>query len=108
MSFYGLSLESIERNYGCVAEYHRSRYEDDAHEAVMEEERQERYRANKKLIDDAADAGTLVYMAWSCVGCKDYTAIGMTSFDDDIEHGICGNLSCKTCPYRKEADDGAS
>ena len=108
MSMYGLSLSDIERNYGCVTEYYRSQYEDAAHEAELEQERWERYRVNQKRIDDAADAGTLVYMAWSCVGCKDYTAIGMTSPDDDIEHGVCGDPACKTCQYRKEADDGTS
>lgn len=100
--YYAESLSSIERSYGCVAEYNRCMEEREACEAEQEREAWDYERKNKALLDQAEKDGTLVYFCDDCIGCEHYRPIGMTSAEDDIEHGICGNLSCKTCEYRKK------
>lgn len=96
-----MDLAYIERNYGCVAEYNRCQREAEEYEYEREMEQQEYYQKNKEKLDKASENGTLVTFSWDCVGCHHYTAIGMTWSDDDIEHGICGNLKKKDCEYRK-------
>lgn len=93
-------LGYVERNYGCVAEYQRCRAEEDDYYWEQKAKRYEYYRKNKELLDKAEADGTLVYFSYECKDCPDYTDIGMTSDQDDVDHGICGNLDCKDCPYR--------
>lgn len=95
-------LSYVERNYGCVAEYNRSMQDDYEHECELEAKRYEYYATNKAKLDKASKEGTLVYFADDCIGCPWYTEIGMTGNEDDIEHGICGNLEIKDCDYRKK------
>ena len=103
-------LDYVERNYGCVAEYNRSRFEDEEYEAEQQYKRNQYYKENKETFAKAEADGTLVYFSDSCYHdrCPSYTEIGMRDEWDDVEHGICGNLSCKDCTYRKrEAEQKA-
>lgn len=93
-------LDYIEQNYGCVAEYNRCREEDAEFEAEQQYKLNQYYRKNKEVYDKANEEGKLVVFSESCYECPSYTDIGMTDSDDDIPHGICGNLSCKDCEYR--------
>ena len=96
-------LDYVERNYGCVAEYNRCREEDMQYEYEQQAKRNAYYKENRKLFEKAEKDGTLVFFSESCYydKCSSYTSIGPRFEDDDVEHGICGNLSCKDCEYRK-------
>ena len=95
-------LAYVERNYGCVPEYNRCQEEKAQLEYERWERDQEYYRKNELAFQKADADGTLVHWAFECVDCKDYTPIGMRDAEDDVEHGICGNLSCTDCEYRKK------
>lgn len=94
-------LDYVERNYGCVAEYNRSRFEDEEHEAELRYKANQYFKKNKELLDKAKENGTAISFCESCFECPSYTDIGATAEDDDVPHGICGNLDCKDCEYRK-------
>lgn len=92
-------LLRIEQCYGSVAEYNRSRFEDEAHEYELQMERNEKCKANKKKLEDNEDIA--VYFADGCIGCEHYETVGMTHCNDwnvdDVEHGLCHNCNRKYC-----------
>lgn len=94
-------LSYVERNYGCVAEYNRCREEDMQHEYELQEKARQYYKKNNELRKKAQTDGSYVVFCDDCFDCPSYTDIGMTDADDDIPHGICGDLSCVDCKYRK-------
>jgi hypothetical protein len=99
-------LSRIERCYGSVAEYNRSRAEDEAHEWELQQERNERCKANEQKLKDNKDI--TVWFAYDCVNCEHYEEVGpqfwnpMTMDIDDIEHGLCHNCNRKDCLVWRE------
>lgn len=95
-------LARIERCYGSVAEYNRSRMEDEAHEYELQMKQNDICKANKKKLDDNKDIA--VYFAYDCVDCEYYEDVGPTYWNqttimdiDDVEHGLCHNCNRKEC-----------
>jgi hypothetical protein len=92
-------LSRIESCYGSVAEYNRSRFEDEAHEYELQMERNKQYAANKQKLKNNADIA--IYFADDCVDCKYYEAVGMcwsNDWDvDDVGHGLCHNCNRNEC-----------
>ena len=84
-------LGRIERCYGSVAEYNRSRWEDEEYEAEQQAKRWEYCKANKAKLEAAGERA--LYFCDDCFGCKFYEDVGPTSWDswgqDDVPHGIC-------------------
>lgn len=85
-------LARIERNYGCVAEYNRSRWEDAEYEAEQEAKAHDWCARNKAKLDAAGDRA--MWFCEDCFGCKFYEDVGPTCIDswgyqDDVPHGIC-------------------
>lgn len=103
-------LDYVERNYGCVAEYNRCREEDEAYEAEQQYKRNQYYKKNRELFAKAEADGTLVFFSDSCYysKCPYYTEIHPRFEDDDVEHGICGNLKYTNCEYRKREREEVS
>lgn len=99
MRDYGMSLSAIERSYGCVAEYNRQREEDEEYAFEQDQKAFKYYKENSRKLEEAKRNGTLQYFCYDCVGCRDYVSIGMTSIDDDVEHGICTKNGC--CKYKE-------
>ena len=94
---YGMSLESIERSYGCVAEYNRCMEEDAEREAEIAYKRSQYYAKNKKILDEHEAAGDLIYFpSEKCVSCPNFVDVGPTDEDDDFPHGYC----LKDCPEK--------
>lgn len=96
-------LAMIERNYGCVAEYNRSRYEDECYEYEMYEKRSSYYAKSKAREKAAKDAG-YEFIAFGntfcdkCTGCTHFCEVGMRDDTDDIGLTYCDN---KECPMLK-------
>lgn len=99
-------LSRIERCYGSVAEYNRSREEDEAHEYEVQMQWNEKCKANKKKLEDNADIA--VYFSYDCIGCEHYEDVGPKFWNsawmdiDDVEHGLCHNCNRNECPVWKE------
>ena len=99
-------LSRIESCYGCVAEYNRSRVEDEEHEYELQMERNERCKANEKKLKDNADIA--IWFADNCVNCEHYEEVGPRFWNpdsmdiDDVEHGLCHNCNRNECPVWKE------
>ena len=94
-------LSRIESYYRCVAEYNRSREEDEAHEYELQMERNEKCKANKKKLEDNADIA--VWFSYDCVNCEHYENVGPQFWNptwmdiDDVEHGLCHNCNRNVC-----------
>lgn len=90
----------------CVPEFYRSMWEDEAHEAELEMERQNYYERNKayrrqKYIDGCDE---IQFYPDECVGCSHGEEANPDSEWDDIPTIICNNW--KTCPvYRKDFEE---
>ena len=101
-------LARIERNYGCVAEYNRSRWEDEEHEAEQKAKELDYCKANKAKLEAAGDKA--MYFCEDCFRCKYYEDIGPTHIDswgnqDDVPHGICHHkekMDYQNCKGREE------
>ena len=101
-------LSRIESCYGCVAEYNRSRQEDEEHEWELQQKRNERCKENKKKLEDNEDI--VVWFSDKCIEsqCKHYEDVGPTYWNptwmdiDDVEHGLCHNCNRNECPVWKE------
>lgn len=95
MSWLGMSLGDIERNYGCVAEYNRSRREDEEHEAELRYQAEQQFKKNKENLDAAAkeELPIIFYGGYSlgCDKCEYADTNTCLSFDDDIGRVICRN-----------------
>jgi len=103
-------LSRIERSYGSVAEYNRSRDEEEAHEYELQMQWNEKCRANKKKLEDNADIA--VWFSYDCANCEYYEDIGPTFWNpstmdiDDVEHGLCRNCNRDECPiWREQHED---
>ena len=86
----------------CVPEYYRSMFEDEAHESYLEMQRQERYKANAKYINNKIIEGwdEITFYPIECEGCSYGEDKPITSELDDIPSKLCSNW--KTCPVFKE------
>lgn len=98
-------LSRIEACYGCVAEYNRSRFDDEAHEWELWKERQQSYDKAKENLKKASVEGLpIIYYGGYELGCDkccnaDYNTC--CSDDDDIERVICRKPD-GVCPKYKE------
>lgn len=90
-------LADIERNYGCVAEYNRSRMEDEEYEYEMAEKARKYYAENSNKYHEAMENGTLQCFCYDCIGCEHYREIGPRNAEDDVEHGACLNPKMNEC-----------
>lgn len=81
----------------CVPEFYRSRQEDAEHKYELLTCCQERCRANRQKLDEAAAAGLpiLSYGGYeACWECPDADRDTMTGDDDDMCRVICHNPAC--------------
>ena len=92
-------LAYIERSYGCVAEYNRSRMEDEEYEYEKAEKARRYYAENNKKYQKALTEGTLQCFCSECIGCKYYSEIGQRDAEDDVEHGSCSNPKMDECKH---------
>lgn len=105
MRDYGMSLASIERNYGCVAEYNRVMLE----ESHIDNEAEDRWKKtisnNLSVMKEHDKDKSSVYFADDCIGCNNYHYVGPTSPDDDVEHGWCDACpsKCKVSKWQGKA-----
>ena len=87
----------------CVPEYYRSMWEDEAHEAELEMQRQDYYERNKayRLQKYSEGCTELSFYPDECRDCKCGEEAGPDAEYDDIPVMICSNW--RTCPvYKRE------
>lgn len=88
-------LARIEGVYGCVAEYNRSRFEDEEHECDLRLKSQKRYAVNRKKLDNAKMV--LLYGGCDkCVNCPYADHDTQIDYNDDTEAVICNAPDDKT------------
>lgn len=97
-------LSRIERSYGSVAEYNRSRMEDEEYEDELHRIRDEGGELNRYKLETYADIA--IWFSDECVGCDHYEDIGPrfeSDWDvDDALHGLCHNCNRAKCPVWQE------
>ena len=104
-------LSRIERCYGSVAEYNRSRLEDEEYEMEIQMKTNEQCWKNRQKLEDNADIA--VYFSDECIEkeCEHYEDIGPRFWNaatmdvDDVEHGLCHNCNRKECEVWKSRNE---
>jgi len=103
-------LSRIERSYGSVAEYNRSRMEDEEQAYEAQRKNNEWCKANAKKLEE--NKNIVMWFAYDCVDCKYYEEVGPTVWNpstmdiDDVEHGLCRNCNRNDClVWREQHED---
>lgn len=93
------ALSRIERMYGCVSEYNRSREEDSARNYKNHMETQRAYERNRQKISEYRDNGFLgiaeAFCGDECIFCNKKTDTFYQDEDDDIGIFFCLNENCE-------------
>jgi len=101
-------LSRIERSYGSVAEYNRSRQEDEEHEWEMQHEINLSCEENKMKLEENEEIS--VWFSDDCFECEHYEDVGPRFYYDDgfycnvddVPHGLCHNCNRMECEIWKE------
>ena len=82
----------------CVPEFYREQQEKQERQHELAMQRRERYKANKRKLDEAARSGLPIFdldgyvPCWECPNGDSDTK---TDDEDDFDRVICHDLSCR-------------